>query len=136
MQHQRRLGFRSAGGRYYRGHPEVESDRKRSERARLASAAYGFIEIHPEYGLRWHPIYDPARHSYRLTAKEETDWRHFLRDHRWNLPEKGRENRIRGSLSAGRTPRPLNPQQQAARERFRSEGLGRAPESYRGIYNA
>ncbi len=136
MQHQGRNKPRSAGGRYYRAHPLAEYERKRSERARLASAVYGFIQIHPEYAGRWHPIYNPVRHSYRLTAKEEADWRRFLREHNWNVPEKGRANRIRGSQPRGRIPRPLTAQQEAARERFRSEGLGRAPESYRGIYNA
>lgn len=126
----------SSGGQYYRSHNEAERERKRVERYRLASAAYGFVEVHPEFSKRWHPVYDEARHGFRLSTKEETDWRRFLREHHWQVGEKGRGARIQRHLAEGQQPRALRRDQEAARERFRSEALGRAPESYRGIYNA
>jgi hypothetical protein len=125
----------SRGGRFYRSHPEIERERKQLERARLASAAYGFIEVRPEFSQRWHPIYEPQRHTYRLTHSEEADWRRFLREHNWQVGEKGRESRILSHVAKGQRPRPLRPDQEAARERFREEALGRARESYRGIYH-
>jgi hypothetical protein len=126
----------SRGGSFYHNHREAERERKQLERARLASAAYGFIEIHPEFSQRWHPVYDPHQHTYRLTSRQEADWRRFLREHNWQVGEKGREGRILRHAAKGQRPRPLRRDQEAARERFRSEALGRAPESYRGIYNA
>lgn len=126
----------SHGGQHYRAHREIERERKQLERARLASANYGFIEVRPEFSQRWHPIYDPSSHSYRLPHREEVDWRRFLRENGWQVGEKGREARIQRHLAEGKRPRPLRPDQEAARERFRSEALGRAPESYRGIYHS
>jgi hypothetical protein len=53
----------SKGGRYYRTQRSRELARKRGERGRLASAAYGFVETHPEYAARWHARYDQDDHT-------------------------------------------------------------------------
>jgi|SRR5580658_4167950 hypothetical protein len=90
---------RSAGGQYYRAHRLAELDRGKTRRACFASAAHSFVEVHPEYAAQWHPIYDPVRHVYRLTRKEESNWRAFLREHGWEVGEKGREGRIARSNS-------------------------------------
>lgn len=124
----------SHGGRYYRERRGVELQRKRSERARVASAAYGFIETHPEFTSQWHPRFDEATHAYRLSQREENDWRGFLREHGWAVGEKGRKSRIGEYLPPNREPRPLSSQGRAARERFHTEGLGRSPESFRPLY--
>lgn len=121
-------------GQVPRDRRSAERDRKRIERRRLASAAYSFIEVHPEFSGRWHPIYDKDSHTYRLSRIGESDWRRFLRDHRWQVGEKGREGRISRSGSRAQGIRPLSRAQAAARERFHTEALGRSPESFRGVY--
>lgn len=126
----------SSSGRYYRDNRETERERKQLERARLASAAYSFVEVHPVFADRWHPRLDPLTHVYRLTTSEDSDWRAFLREHGWRVGEKGRLTRLARAGRQGSTARPLTRQQEAASQRFHVEALGRSPESFRGIYNA
>jgi hypothetical protein len=125
---------RSHGGRYYQAHREAERERKRMEQARYASAAYAFVRDHPEYADHWQPKFDDVRHAYRLPRREERDWRSFLRLNGWQIPEKGRAERIGKFLPKGRTPRPLTRAEKQARELFHSQALGRSPESYPNIY--
>ncbi len=124
----------SKGGHYYRAHPGRELQRKRAQRARLGSAAYSFVETHPEFSERWHPRYDEEEHLYRLDRKEEADWRRFLREHGWEVGEKGRKARIAEHLRPGKSVRPLPRESEEARQRFHTEALGRSHESYHPTY--
>jgi hypothetical protein len=123
----------SHGGEYYRRYRGRELSRKKIERARLASAAYGFIERHPSYADRWRPRYNEKEGVYTLSAKQEQDWRRFLKEHGWAVGEKGRKARIEGGDTEYRA-RPLTPEQEAARKRFSEEAMGRAPGSYAAVY--
>lgn len=119
---------------HHRADRSSEVERRKVERRRLASGAHGFLEVRPEYSDRWHPIYDKELHTYRLSRREELDWRHFLREHGWQVGEKGRDGRIARSDPRGRNIRPLTRAQLRARERFHTEALGRSPESFRSVY--
>ncbi len=130
----RRVEAPPRGTRYYREHREAERSRKRTDRAIHASAAYAFIEVHPEFAVRWHPRYDERDFRYRLPSNEDSDFRRFIRAQGWEVGEKGRDARLRERLPPDRAPRPLAPKKTEARRRFHSEGLGRAPESFRALY--
>jgi hypothetical protein len=130
----------SRGGRYYRTHAAQERGRKESRRATYAGGVVGFLNEHPDYSDRWHPIpvhistTDDRVLRYRLTAKEDRDWRAFLREHKWDVGEKGRDKRIRAHRP-DRPIAPLNPDLDAARERFHEEALNRTRGTYQSIYH-
>jgi Zn/Cd-binding protein ZinT len=90
----KKAGGLSHGGRYYRAHEERERVRKRVETYRIASSAVAFLRqdngAHPEYSDRWKPRETIVTNSkgrrekvYRLSTREQTDFRAFLRERGW-----------------------------------------------------
>jgi hypothetical protein len=124
----------SHGGKYYRVHRGQERRRKEIEYARFANAAYGFVERHPEFANRWHPVYSETEHHWRLSRREDSDWRKFLRKNGWSVGEKGRNARIAEYHPPDFGVPRLSPKEEAARRKFHLEALGQAPESYAAVY--